>query len=125
MSSSGSTPLYILTWNIKPRERGRRHMAVFVANPSCKDADPAEEECLGTMIHVIGSPFGGFVLEIRRNWDRRRTRNIESVHLLCQVDIKYAPEPKSSEFLPNDPKPNGILDQIALTVRPPGVSQQL
>jgi hypothetical protein len=55
-------------------------MAVFVANPSCKDADPAEEECLGTMIHVIGSPFGGFVLEIRRNWDCRRTRNIESVH---------------------------------------------
>jgi hypothetical protein len=63
--------------------------------------------------------------EIRRNWNRRKDDNIESVHLICHVEAQHAPEPKSEDGLPDGAKPNGVLDQIVLTVRPPGVSQPL
>jgi hypothetical protein len=90
-------------------------MAVFVPDPVYEDTYPSTGDCLGTLFQVKGSPLAGFMHEIKSNWSRQNDTGIESVHLLCQVEKKHAPNPQS-------PKPK-LLDQIALTVRPPGVSQ--
>ena len=99
-------------------------MAIFIPNPRYRQANPtsSSQDCFGTLLHVVGSPFGGFGLNMRRNWNRAMTDSVESAHLLCWVHGQYAPEPTRTEFLADDPKPNGYLDQLAMTVRPPGVS---
>jgi hypothetical protein len=100
-----------------PKERGRKHMAVFVPNSVYEDIDPSTNDRLGTLFQVKGSPLAGFMHEIKSNWSRQDDTGIESVHLLCQAETQHAPNPQS-------PKPK-ILNQVALTVRPPGVSQPL
>jgi hypothetical protein len=89
-SNPGSTLIYILKRRMAPRQRGRKHMAVFDVNPSLSHVDPTNptERCLDTMIHITGSPLAGFGLEMRRNFNRQKTENIESVHLLCRMDVK-------------------------------------
>jgi hypothetical protein len=90
-------------------------MAVFVPNQPYQDVDPFTDDCLGTLFQVKGSPLAGFMHEIKSNWSRQDDAGVESIHLLCQVKTQQAP----------NSKPNGALEQIALTVRPPGVSQPL
>ncbi|KAK4505701.1 hypothetical protein PRZ48_003666 [Zasmidium cellare] len=126
-SSSEQTPIYIAKWRLRPRERGRKHMAVFIPNPKHKAIDPSDtsQECLGTLLQVQGSPLAGFTHNIKRNWHRQKTPDVESVQLLVRVDAPCVPEPKTMEYLDEDTTPNGTLDQIALSVRPPGVSQPL
>jgi hypothetical protein len=87
-------------------------MAVFVPDSVYEDTDPSTDDCMGTLFQVKGSPLAGFMHEIKMSWSRQNDTGIESVHLICQVGTKQSLKPK-------------ILDQIALTVRPPGVSQRL
>lgn len=113
--ASASAPVYILKWRMGPKERGRKHMAMFVPCPLYKNADPSAKDCPGTLFQVKGSPLAGFMHEIRPDWTRQKDNSTDFVHFLCHWEAQQTP----------DPKPNGALDQIALTVRPPGVSQPL
>jgi hypothetical protein len=114
--ASAATPVYVLKWKMDPKERGRHHMAVFVPNLAYKDAAPSTEECFGTLFQVKGSPLARFMHEIRRDWNRQDDTGVESVHLICQVGSQHAPD---------DSMANITMDQTALMVRPPGISQPL
>jgi hypothetical protein len=114
--ASAATPVYVLKWKMGPKERGRHHMAVFVPNSPYKATAPSTDECFGTLSQVKGSPLAGFMNEIRKIWNRQDDTGVESMHLLCQVESQHAPD---------DSMANGNMDQTALIVRPPGVSQPL
>lgn len=129
MSSSGSqyTPLYVVKWKLKANERGRSHMAVFVPNPQCKNIDPNDtsQRCTGTLLQVQGSPMTRFSHNIKRNWDRKREQHVEFFHLVSRILSQHVPEPPASNFDSDVERPNGLLDQVALTVRPPEPSSRL
>ena len=122
-STSERAPIWILKWKLKVRERGRKHMAIFIPNPQYRQVNlTSSTNCIGTLLHVVGSPLSGFVLNVRLNWNRAMTDNVESSHFIASVDGKYAPEPATTNFVAQDSNPTLPLGRLATSVRPPGPS---
>jgi hypothetical protein len=61
----------------------------------------------GTLVHVVGAPMAGFQLEIKLNYNLDNTQQRYTHHLLGEVSASTA----------------ATVQQLASTVRPPGISQ--
>lgn len=83
----------------RPVALQRAHIAIYVPD---KDFPGA-----GTLVHVMGAPMTGFHLEIRKPYNLATTAQSYVFRELAQV-------PASSVQ---------YIEQLASTVRPPGISQ--
>ena len=77
----------------------RAHFAIYIH----EGAFPGQ----GTLIHVVGAPMAGYSLEIRANYNLAATTQRYTAHRLGEIPTSLA----------------ATMQQLASTVRPPGVSQ--
>lgn len=103
--SKQSLPVWVLKWKMAKGGRGRKHAAIFISNPDHANDHPlTTAKCESTEYEVAGSPFGGFSLNVRHNWDSTAVAGLESA-----TQVGWVNEEDRSR-----------TDNIALTVRPPG-----
>ena len=117
-------------WLIKKRQnsRQRSHFAIFVPDPKHADCDPhdrASGHAIGTLIHVTGSPFSGYVHEFKLNFDNASDEGFGSALQIGSIDEQYIQDPPHREFK-RSPDPLGYvpqIDAVALQVPPPRKSE--
>lgn len=119
-------PVWILTWKMLKGGRGRRHTAIFIPNASSVDKHPLQAgECRGTVYHVKGAPFGGFSLEIRRNWDSAKSATLERALKVAWIGQRYVWIPTMESYIDDENHRRSDLDKLASNVRPPGPGARL
>lgn len=113
-----------LVWLAKSRnsKAQRAHFAVFIPNTAHAAQDPNDRSipCLGTQIHVVGTPMTGYVHEFKRNFDAASSPDIERLVRLCEVESSIVVDPESDAGFSTDSAPRGRLDREALRVPAPG-----
>lgn len=60
---------------------GQSHWGIFLPNENDND--------LGTMIHVTGTPFTGFGLEFKGNYDVVKTNRYTRLFPIADVDVEH------------------------------------
>jgi hypothetical protein len=70
--------IYLLSFSAT---RGARHWAIFIPN--------ANSSTKGKVIHVTGSPFTGFGLEFKRNYDLDKTKRSYVITVLATVHDEH------------------------------------
>nr|POF13697.1 hypothetical protein CFP56_02720 [Quercus suber] len=118
-------PVWIVKWRMPSRGRGRKHAAMFIPNSAFIRVHPISGvKCEGTVYHVSGSPFGGFALNVRRNWDAGKSASLESASQVCEIDQQFIWIPTVTEYLADDMHRRAEVDRYAHNVRPPGVTSR-
>jgi hypothetical protein len=108
-----SSPRTIYLISYRPTLAQRAHFAVFVPNGQLTNQDNPEQ-CLGTVIHITGTPMNGYALEFKRNYLPERSRQPKKMYALGQVQGDLVVDPPVNDGRPsNDDTPNGILETIA------------
>ena len=77
----------------------RAHFAIYILDGTF----PGQ----GTLVHVVGAPMAGYLLEIKQNYSLQNTSQAYTSHHLGQVSATSALS----------------IQQLASTVRPPPISQ--
>ncbi len=94
----------------------RAHWALFLTSPSPNTP--------GKLIQVLGTPFTGYGLEFKRNYSLDVLReNFQSYELGEVVDVFVAFGDDDNRKQSTDCTPRDVLERLAGTVEPPGVSR--
>ena len=109
--------------------RTRAHFAIFIPNQSCNARDLSVETgpdpAIGTIIHVIGEPvMNGYVLEFKRNYDSKGSRELQKLVCLGDVDDTLVANP-STKLFSKDNVPRSALERVAAQVPPPPRGQNV
>nr|POE89924.1 zinc-type alcohol dehydrogenase-like protein [Quercus suber] len=116
-------PIWIVKWTMPARGRGRRHAAMLIPDFDYASTRPAGGvKCEGTVYQVSGSPFGGFGLNIERNWDSVRELSLESASQVGWIDQQHVRGPTDTNYPAHGSRYRTNLDRYASNVRPPGVT---
>jgi hypothetical protein len=96
----------------------RTHWAPFI--PS----DPNKTS--GTLIQVLGTPFTGYGLEFKRNYDTSIITERFSQHLLGEINNEFvASKDDIANLNPSiDIKPRNEIEKVAKRIDVPGVSRE-
>jgi hypothetical protein len=92
----------------------RAHFAIFV--PSGANPD------LGTLIHVVGAPMAGYMLEFKRNYSPTMTQERHEMYPIGEVLADNIVESTSNDRS-RDNKPGDKLEREAAQVAPPRISE--
>jgi hypothetical protein len=103
--------LYLVT--SRQSSRMRAHFAIFA--PSAKD------ESTGTLIHVVGIPMAGYMLEFKRNYCPSASDQPRTVIPIGQVYVDHIVD-SASDLKTVDDQPNGNIELVAAQVPPPRIS---
>lgn len=104
--------LYLLKYRNSSSQRA--HFGVFV--PSAADTH------VGTLIHVVGAPMAGYSLEFRRNYKPAESNEPHETVSVGQIANQFVRDETHTQRV-RDNKPNGPIENLASTIRPPGISQ--
>ncbi|KAK2753171.1 hypothetical protein FQN54_007997 [Arachnomyces sp. PD_36] len=77
---------------------------------------------VGKRIHVIGSPFTGYKLEFKRNYDLEKTGRPNRKTLLATVDDEYVVDTDRDGGISIDTEAHDVIETKAKEVKPPGAS---
>lgn len=92
----------------------RAHFAIFV--PSA--ADPKR----GTLIHAVGAPMAGYILEFKRNYSPALTQRRHETFPIGQVHSSNIVD-STDTAMTKDSTPRGNVEIAASQVPTPGISQ--
>ncbi|KAI2793095.1 hypothetical protein POX_b03143 [Penicillium oxalicum] len=104
--------IYLVSYRNTPSQRA--HFAVFV--PSA--ADPKR----GTLIHAVGAPMAGYILEFKRNYSPDLTQRRHETFAIGQVHSSNIID-STDTAITKDSTPRGNIEIAASQVPTPGVSQ--
>lgn len=77
---------------------------------------------VGKRNHVIGSPFTGYMLEFKRNYDLDETGRPSEKTLLATVDDCYVQDAEGDGGVSIDTEACDVIETKAKEVKPPGAS---
>ncbi|WEW58120.1 hypothetical protein PRK78_003587 [Emydomyces testavorans] len=137
--------IYLLTYPIAPNRfnGSRAHWGIFIPNtptpnfpphnPTSAQPDPnlpPNPTPIGKVIHVTGTPFTGFGLEFKRNYNLASTGRGWKKYLLAIIDdkhvnIKRANDDDDGGKFSIDITPRDELEKQALRVDPPGPREEV
>jgi hypothetical protein len=80
--------------------------------------------CRGTVIHVVGTPISGYVLEFKRNYECSTSRSLQQVVLLGSVNEEHVYDPPYADFR-LDSTPRSTMEREATAVPPPRGNQDV
>ena len=103
--------LYLVAF--RQSSRMRAHFAIFA--PSAKDGST------GTLVHVVGSPMAGYMLEFKRNYCPEASDQPHTVTPIGQVYADHIVD-SVSDLKSVDDRPNGNIELVATQVPPPRIS---
>ncbi|CAG8960237.1 hypothetical protein HYFRA_00012756 [Hymenoscyphus fraxineus] len=116
-----SYPLYLLSFPFRASKINgtRTHWALFIPTTLQKPEN-------GTLIQVLGTPFTGYGLEFKRNYDLSAVREKFNKNLLGQVDEKLVVfNTVGDDGTPStDMKPRNEVEKLSKRVEVPGVSRE-
>ena len=119
-------PVYILTWSMPARGRGRRHTGIHIPNADSVQNDPVHgPDCKGTFYHVQGAPMTGFELQIKRNWDSVTEATLERALRIAWIDQGHVWIPTTADCMINDLVRRCDVDRLALATDTPRISTRL
>lgn len=104
--------IYLISFRNSPSQRA--HFAIFV--PSA--ADPNR----GTLIHAVGAPMAGYILEFKRNYSPAMTQQRHETFPIGQVYSSNIVDSVDTAMT-KDSTPRGNIEIAASQVPTPGISQ--
>ncbi|KFY32545.1 hypothetical protein V493_00096 [Pseudogymnoascus sp. VKM F-4281 (FW-2241)] len=104
--------LQLISYRYSSKQRA--HFAIFV--PSSANPD------LGTLIHVVGAPMAGYMLEFKRNYSPTMTQEPHEMYPIGEVFAANIIE-STSNGRSRDNKPRDKLEREAAQVAPPRISE--
>lgn len=139
--------IYLLTYPVKPNRfnGSRAHWGIYIPNkptpnlpttspttakPGFDGGDTAStaEFTIGKVIHVTGTPFTGYGLEFKRNYDLASTGRGWKKYLLAVIDDRHVSVTEASGDddgkFSVDVTPRDELERQALRIDPPGPSAE-
>lgn len=94
----------------------RSHWAIFI--PDIVDTS------IGKLIQVLGTPFTGYGLEFRRNYNISTIAETFEKVLLGEVDEKWTEKAEEKRKMSTDVNPRDEVERLAKRVEVPGVSRE-
>jgi hypothetical protein len=104
--------IHLISFRNAPSQRA--HFAIFV--PSA--ANPQQ----GTLIHAVGAPMAGYILEYKRNYSPGLTQQRHETFAIGQVHSSNIVD-STGTAITKDSTPRGNIEVAASQVRTPGISQ--
>jgi hypothetical protein len=112
--------IFLLTYPTRAsRINGTRtHWALFIPSPNT--------QTVGTLIQVLGTPFTGYGLEFKRNYNTSTISEKFTQRLLGEIDLEFAAHEEDVETASTsiDVNPRNEIEKIAKRVEVPGVSKE-
>ncbi|PMD21764.1 hypothetical protein NA56DRAFT_703411 [Hyaloscypha hepaticicola] len=94
----------------------RSHWAIFI--PDIVDTS------IGKLIQVLGTPFTGYGLKFRRNYNISTIAETFEQVLLGEVDEKWTEKAEEKRKMSTDVNPRDEVERLAKRVEVPGVSRE-
>jgi Family of unknown function (DUF6540) len=111
-------PLHLLVFPTRASKINgtRSHWAIFIPSPT--------KPTVGKLIQVLGTPFTGYGLEFKRNYNLSAiTEKFEKV-LLGEVDENWVENEAADSKTSTDVNPRDEIERLAKRVEVPGVSKE-
>lgn len=108
------TPRNLFLVKSRQASTQRAHFAIFV--PSAADAN------VGTLIQVVGAPMVGYQLEFERNYSPAESQEPHTMVPIGETESQHVVDSTNSSRTKDD-TPKDAIEDVAKSVRPPGISQ--
>lgn len=104
--------IYLISSRNVPSQRA--HFSIFV--PSAADPNT------GTLIHAVGAPMAGYILEFKRNYCPDATQQRHETFAIGQVQSSNVVD-STNTAASKDSTPRGNIEIAASQVPTPGINQ--
>lgn len=123
--------VYLLTYPVRQNRfnGSRAHWGIFIPSKTKTADEPDDGENgdndFGKVIHVTGTPFTGYGLEFKRNYDLSETGRAWRKYALATLDEKYVETSVHGDGkFCIDVTPQDVLEAEAKKIDPPGPSPE-
>ncbi|KAF4633776.1 hypothetical protein G7Y89_g4339 [Cudoniella acicularis] len=112
--------IYLLTFPTRASKINgtRAHWGLFIPTSTPQDSEK------GKLIQVVGTPFTGFGLEFRRNYDLTILIEKYQLHLLGEMEDRHVEDVIGDGRPGIDITPHDDVEKEAKRLDPPGVSKE-